>query len=70
MTKQKKYRALLAFNKKQVHLGFHDCEKTAAIHYNDHASYLNQTQNTKYPINEIDDYTPNPRDVNQEFSKK
>lgn len=48
-----KWRALLVYNKKQLHLGFFDNELDAVTAYNTKATQLNKDFNCKYKINVI-----------------
>jgi hypothetical protein len=48
-----KYRVVLVHNKKQIHIGFFENELDAAKAYNQKASELNSTTNSKYKLNEI-----------------
>lgn len=53
--KQKnKYRAVIVYNKKQLHLGFFDEELEAAKAYNKKASELNEQNAFKYKINNVE----------------
>ena len=47
----KKYKALLVYNKKQIHLGFFESEIDAAKAYNTKAEELNKEYNRKYKLN-------------------
>jgi hypothetical protein len=66
---KQKWKAEIKKDYKIVFLGYFDTEKEAAIAYNDHALYLNQTENTEYSINEIENYIPNPRNVAEKNQK-
>jgi hypothetical protein len=46
-----KYRVVLVHNKKQIHIGFFENELDAAKAYNQKASELNSTTNSKYKLN-------------------
>ena len=48
-----KFRSVLVYNKKQIHIGFFEDELDAAIAYNKKANELNTTTNSKYKLNEI-----------------
>jgi hypothetical protein len=47
-------------------LGYYSTELEGAIAYNDYAMYINNKDNTNYTLNNIPDYTPNPRDILEE----
>jgi hypothetical protein len=49
-----KYKALLVYNKKQIHLGFFESELEAAKAYNVKAEELNKENNKKYKLNIFD----------------
>jgi prophage antirepressor-like protein len=49
-----KWKALLVYNKKQLHLGFFENELDAAKAYNNKATELNNQSNCKYKINVIE----------------
>jgi hypothetical protein len=54
-TKQSnKYKALLVYNKKQIHLGFYESEIEAAKAYNIKAEELNKISKRKYKLNIFD----------------
>lgn len=67
--KNNKWSSRLTKDNKTIFLGVYDTEIKAAIIYNDYASYLNNNENTNYKLNEIVDYTPNPRDILEENYK-
>jgi phage anti-repressor protein len=48
-----KYRVVLVHNKKQIHIGFFENELDAAKAYNQKASELNSTTNSKYKLNQL-----------------
>jgi hypothetical protein len=48
-----KYKALLVYNKKQIHLGTFSNELDAAEAYNKRASELNENTKCKYKLNTI-----------------
>jgi phage anti-repressor protein len=49
-----KYKALLVYNKKQIHIGFFENEMDAVIAYNNKATEYNNLYNKNYKINVID----------------
>jgi hypothetical protein len=68
--KQNKWVSRLTKDNNTVFLGYYDTELEAAIVYNDYASYLNETLEIKYRLNEIENYTPKPRDMVKEYREK
>lgn len=68
-TEKSKWRAALKIHYKECFLGYFDTELQGAIVYNDYALFLNNTLKTSYSINDIPDYTPNPRDIVKENLK-
>jgi hypothetical protein len=60
---KQKWKGEIKKDYKIVFLGYFNTEKDAAMAYNDHALYLNQTESTEYSINEIENYIPDPRNV-------
>ena len=65
-TEKSKWRAALKIHYKECFLGYFDTELQGAIVYNDYALFLNNTLKTSYSINDIPEYTPNPRDIVKE----
>jgi hypothetical protein len=65
-----KWCARITKDNNTIFLGNYDTEIEAATIYNDYASYLNETQNVNYQLNNIDNYKPNPRNIPEENSKK
>jgi phage anti-repressor protein len=65
-TEKSKWRAALKIHYKECFLGYFDTELQGAIVYNDYALFLNSTRKTSYAINDIPEYTPNPRDIVKE----
>ena len=53
-------------NNQCISLGCYETEIEAAIIYNDYASYINETEEIKYKLNQIDNYISNPRDIVKE----
>jgi len=68
--KQNKWVSRLTKDNNTVFLGYYDTELEAAIVYNDYASYLNETLEIKYRLNEIENYIPKPRDMVKEYREK
>jgi len=66
---KQKWKGEIKKDYKIVFLGYFDTEKDAAMAYNDHALYLNQTESTEYSINEIENYIPDPRNVAEKNQK-
>jgi phage anti-repressor protein len=64
-----KWTARLTKNNDTIFLGDYEIEKEAAIAYNDYASYLNLDSQNLYRLNELVDYTPNPRNIPVEMKK-
>jgi phage anti-repressor protein len=58
-----KWTARLTKDNNTIFLGDYSTEFDAGTVFNDYASYLNRTKGTNYQLNDIQDYTPNPRDV-------
>jgi hypothetical protein len=69
-TGKSKWRAALKIHYKEYFLGYFDTELDGAIVYNDYALFLNNTRKTSYTINDIPEYTPNPRDILEENLQK
>ena len=69
-TGKSKWRAALKIHYKESFLGYFDTELDGAIVYNDYALFLNDTRKTSYTINDIPEYTPNPRDILEENLQK
>ena len=69
-TEKSKWRAALKIHYKEYFLGYFDTELAGAIVYNDYALFLNNTRKTSYAINDIPEYTPNPRDILEENLQK
>jgi phage anti-repressor protein len=67
--KNNKWASRIGYDNKTIFLGIYTTEDEAAVVYNDYAIYLNKTVNTNYQLNEIEDYTPNPRDIPEENYK-
>ena len=57
-------------NHKNFHLGYFSDEIDAAKVYNDYASYLNQTENTNFLLNEIPGYVTVPRNIPEENKRQ
>lgn len=77
--KNEKWKVCLYSGKEHRFLGYYDTDIEAAITYNDYASFVNNTSHIKYILNNIENYTPNPRDLytekvnernNKKFEKK
>ena len=64
-----KWKGALKLNYKEIFLGYFQTELEGAKAYNDYALYLNETENTNYLLNDIDDYIPNPRNIPEENEK-
>ena len=62
-TEKQKWKAELKKDYVCNFLGYYDTELEGAKAYNDYATYLNNTTNTEYVLNDIPDYTPTPRDI-------
>ena len=69
-TEKAKWRCALKIHYKEYFLGYFDTELDGAIVYNDYALFLNNTRKTSYTINDIPEYTPNPRDILEENLQK
>lgn len=67
---KQKWRAALKIHYKEQFLGYFDAEIEGAQVYNDYALFLNTTSNTNYALNELSDYTPNPRNIPVENEEK
>ena len=52
-------------NYKNIFLGYHNNEIDGAKAYNDHALFLNETENCKYLINNIENYNTVARNKEQ-----
>jgi prophage antirepressor-like protein len=68
-TKQK-WSCKLKKDYKTHFLGYFDSELDAAKSYNDYAVYINQTEESMYALNDIEDYVPVPRDIPTETKVK
>jgi prophage antirepressor-like protein len=68
-TKQK-WSCKLKKDYKTHFLGYFDSELDAAKSYNDYAVYINQTEESIYALNDIEDYVPVPRDIPTETKVK
>ena len=68
--KNNKWTSRLTKDNETLSLGSYSTELEAAIVYNDYASYLNETLEIKYRLNEIENYTPKPRDMVKEYREK
>jgi len=64
-----KWRGSLKVDYKEIFLGYFDTELDGAKAYNDYALYLNQTTNTNYLLNDIENYTTIPRNIPEENKK-
>ena len=60
---KQKWKAELKINYKTTFLGYYPTELEAAKAYNDYATFINNTENTDYSLNDISDYVPIPRDI-------
>ena len=67
---KQKWRSALKIHYKEIFLGYFETEMEGATVYNDYALYLNNTQNTNYSLNTLQDYIPNPRDIPLENDEK
>ncbi len=64
-----KWRSSLKLDYKEIFLGYFDSELDGAKAYNDYALYLNQTKDTNYLLNDIENYTITPRNIPEENKK-
>ena len=64
-SQNKQWMAQLQYNNKQYFLGYFLDEIDGAKAYNDFALYLNQTENTKFLLNDIPGYKTVPRNIPQ-----
>ena len=62
-SEKNKWSSIIKVNYNSNFLDYYNTELEAAKVYNDYASYLNNTENTEYLLNDIWDYTPIARDV-------
>ena len=62
-SQNKQWVAQLQYNNKQYFLGYFTDEIDGAKAYNDFALYLNQTENTKFLLNDIPGYKTVPRNI-------
>lgn len=69
VTERNKWRSSLKLNYKEIFLGYFQTELEGAKAYNDYALYINETENTNYLLNDIDEYIPNPRNIPEENEK-
>lgn len=70
VTEKSQWCAQLQHNYKNTFLGYFTDEIDAAKVYNDYASYLNQTENTNFYLNDIPGYITVPRNVPEENKKQ
>lgn len=63
VSEKKLWCAQLQYNYKQHFLGYYSDEIDAAKVYNDYASFLNQTENTEFLLNDIPGYITVPRNI-------
>ena len=61
-----KWKAELKQDYKIAFLGYFDLEIQAAKAYNDYALFLNQTSKVDYSLNDIENYTPNAKNIPDE----
>lgn len=68
---KKKWKADLKYNAVNNFLGYFDNEIEAAKSYNDYATFLNNTKDCKYMLNDIpeENYSPTPRNIPEENKK-
>ena len=64
-----KWTSRLTKDNETLFLGYYETELEAAIIYNDYASYLNQTNELHYKLNDIENYIPKPRNIPEEMKK-
>ena len=67
---KKKWRAELKRDYKSIFLGYYDTEIHGAKAYNDYALYLNETYDTNYSLNEIDNYIATARNVPEQYKQE
>lgn len=60
---KKKWHVVLKKNYKNIFLGYYDTEIDGAKVYNEYASFINETENTNYLLNNIPNFITKPRDV-------
>ena len=68
--RQNKWVSRLTKDNNTVVLGYYLSELDAAIAYNDYASYLNESLEIKYRLNQLENYVSNPRDLLEEYRQK
>jgi len=68
---KQKWKAELKYNFINYFLGYYDTELEAGKAYNDFAAYMNETTDSKYLLNTIDEpgYIPNPINVPEETTR-
>lgn len=60
---KKKWHVVLKKNYKNIFLGYYHTEIDGAKVYNEYASFINETENTNYLLNNIPNFITKPRDV-------
>jgi hypothetical protein len=63
---KQKWKAELKMAYKNAFLGYYSTELDGAKAYNDYALYINNEMGTDYSLNDIDNYSPTPRNIPEE----